>query len=122
MEFKENQAIYMQIVDFVCDQLLAGRWPEGERIVSVRELGVQLEVNPNTVMRAYVWLQEQGIIYNKRGIGLFVCENALQQIGDMQRRDFMEKELPEMYRRILLLGISMEEIVKEFEKYKQGRE
>ena len=57
MDFKETQAIYLQIVDLVCDNIMTGKWKAGERVPSVRELGVQLEVNPNTVMRAYDCLQ-----------------------------------------------------------------
>ena len=59
MDFKETQAIYLQIVDLVCDHIVTGKWKAQERIPSVRELGVQLEVNPNTVMRAYDYLQAQ---------------------------------------------------------------
>ena len=47
MDFKETQAIYLQIVDLVCDHIVTGKWKAQERIPSVRELGVQLEVNPN---------------------------------------------------------------------------
>ena len=70
MDFKETQAIYLQIVDLVCDHIVTGKWKAQERIPSVRELGVQLEVNPNTVMRAYDYLQAREIICNKRGVGL----------------------------------------------------
>lgn len=69
MDFKDTQAIYMQIADFVCDNIVSGKWSGDGRIPSVRELGMQLEVNPNTVMRAYEWLENRQIIYNKRGIG-----------------------------------------------------
>ena len=61
MDFKETQAIYLQIVDLVCDHIVTGKWKAQERIPSVRELGVQLEVNPNTVMRAYDYLQAREI-------------------------------------------------------------
>ena len=70
MDFKETQAIYLQIVDLVCDHIVTGKWKAQERIPSVRELGVQLEVNPNTVMRAYDYLQAREIICNKRGVSL----------------------------------------------------
>ena len=76
MDFKETQAIYLQIVDLVCDHIVTGKWKAQERIPSVRELGVQLEVNPNTVMRAYDYLQAREIICNKRGVGFFVTEGA----------------------------------------------
>jgi DNA-binding transcriptional regulator YhcF (GntR family) len=56
MQFKESQAIYLQIADYVCEQVLLKEWKTDERIPSVRELAVQLEVNPNTVMRTFDFL------------------------------------------------------------------
>lgn len=117
MDFKDTQAIYMQIADFVCDNIVTGKWGEDGRIPSVRELGMQLEVNPNTVMRAYEWLENHQVIYNKRGIGFFVNEDARRHILEEQRAAFLEQELPEFFRRMKLLGISGEEIASGFENY-----
>lgn len=118
MDFKETQAIYLQIVDFACDSILAGKWQADERVPSVRELGVQLEVNPNTVMRAYECLQEKGIIYNKRGVGYFVAADAAGKIVEERRSEFVGTELPELFRRMKLLDIPFEVLKKEYEKYR----
>ena len=59
MDFSSSRAIYLQIVDWVCAQIVSGHWLVGERVLSVRELGARLEVNPNTVMRSYEMLQNQ---------------------------------------------------------------
>ena len=79
MEFDQHKPIYLQIadaicerIDAICERILTGTWPEGERIPSVRECGISLEVNPNTVARSYDELSTEGIIHNKRGIGYFV--------------------------------------------------
>ena len=72
MNFKESKAIYLQIADRICDEVLLGQYQEEERIPSVREYAAVVEVNANTVMRSYDYLQTQGVIYNKRGIGYFV--------------------------------------------------
>ena len=72
MNFKESKAIYLQIADHICDEVLLGQYQEEERIPSVREYAAVVEVNANTVMRSYDYLQTQGVIYNKRGIGYFV--------------------------------------------------
>lgn len=119
MDFKDTQAIYMQIADFVCDEVIAGKWEGGTRIPSVRELGMQLEVNPNTVMRAYEWLENRQIIYNKRGIGFFVYEDAREQILRDRRSVFLGKELPELFRRLELLQISPEEVTERFREYRK---
>lgn len=116
MEFKDTQAIYLQIVDWVCDNIVGGKWNAGERIPSVRESGVLLEVNPNTVMRAYECLQNQNIIYNKRGLGFFVSEDASVRIMERKRSVFIGQVLPDFFRQMKLLDISWEVIHSEFEK------
>jgi DNA-binding transcriptional regulator YhcF (GntR family) len=76
MNFKESKAIYLQIADRICDEILLGQFAEEERIPSVREYATVVEVNANTVMRSFDYLQSQNIIYNKRGIGYFVATGA----------------------------------------------
>lgn len=71
MNFKESKAIYLQIADRICDEILLGQYQEEERIPSVREYAAMVEVNANTAMRSFDYLQSQDIIYNKRGIGYF---------------------------------------------------
>ena len=76
MNFKESRAIYLQIADRICDDILLGQYEEEWRIPSVREYASIVEVNANTVMRSYEYLQSQEVIYNKRGIGFFVASGA----------------------------------------------
>ena len=77
MNFKESKAIYLQIADRICDEILLGQFAEEERIPSVREYATIVEVNANTVMRSFDYLQSQNIIYNKRGIGFFEGRTGL---------------------------------------------
>ena len=116
MEFKETQAIYLQIGDYICEQILLGQWKEGERILSVRELGVVLEVNPNTVMRTYDFLQDRDIIFNKRGIGYFVSDDAEQKITRYRKKQFLEQDLPVVFKNMALLGMSFKELENEYHK------
>lgn len=119
MQFRESQAIYLQIADFVCEKLLLREWAPGERIPSVRELAIQLEVNPNTVMRTYEFLQQQGIIFNQRGIGFFAAQDAIRQATQYRREAFIEKDLPQVFRSLFLLGMDLEELRARYEKYKK---
>ena len=109
MEFKNKQAIYLQIADYVCDHILSGKWQAGEKIVSIRELAVQLEVNLNTVSRAYERLQQQGIIITKRGIGYFVDETAPAKIREIRRQQFFDEDLPEFIQKMRMLEIVSEQ-------------
>ena len=72
MTFSNDKAIYIQMADRLCDDILAGVYTDDERIPSVREYAVKLEVNTNTAVKAYDYLARDGIIYNKRGLGYFV--------------------------------------------------
>ena len=87
MEFNQNKPIYLQIADGISEKILSGELREGDRILSVRELGAELGVNPNTAMRSYEKLTADGIIYNQRGIGYFVSVGARAVALDKMRTD-----------------------------------
>ena len=106
MEFNNNKSIYLQICDAICEQILCGTLRPDERIPSVREYGAEIGVNPNTVMRSYEKLTNEGIIYNRRGIGYFISPEAKGNVLQTQRKEFLENELPEILRRMELLGIT----------------
>ncbi len=117
MDFRDKQAIYLQIAEYVSEQVLLGRWPVGDKIPSVRELAAELEVNPNTVMRTYEFLNQKGVISNKRGIGYFPADAATDRIRAYRREQFMENDLPVFFRNLYLLGIELSEIETRYEQF-----
>ena len=119
MQFRESRAIYLQIADFICERILLKQWKTDERIPAVRELAVQLEVNPNTVMRTYEFLQGQNIIHNQRGIGYFVSMDAVKSATQYRKTEFIEKELPNIFRNIYLLDMDVDELKPRYEKFKK---
>lgn len=110
MEFHELKPIYKQIIDTIGERVLTCQWKEGERVPSVRDFAAELGVNPNTVMRAYEYLQRNNIIQNSRGIGNFVCANARKMIMEMRKTDFINNQLPTVFRQIDILGIPWQQI------------
>lgn len=118
MEFRDKQAIYMQIADYFGNNILQDQWKADEKVPSVRQLAIELEVNPNTVMRTYTHLQESDIIYNKRGIGYFVSPNAKTILKAMIKQQFIEVELPEFYRKMQLIGLTIKDLEEMFKKMK----
>lgn len=112
MEFNANKSIYLQICDAICEQILSGTLRPDERIPSVREYGADIGVNPNTVMRSYEKLTGEGVIYNRRGIGYFISPGAREIVLEAQRKEFLENELPAVLKRMELLGISAEEVLR----------
>ena len=117
MEFKETPAIYIQIAQYVCEQILLKKWKLGDKLVSIRDLAVTMEVNPNTVQRAYDFLQQRNIIINKRGIGYFIEDEAMERILSFRREQFIENELPVFMRNIYLLQIDFKEIKLQFDQF-----
>ena len=111
MEFGQNQAIYLQIADHISERILSGTWKQEERIPSIRELSEEIQVNPNTVMRSYGYLQDLGIIYNQRGIGYFVAEDAYQKTLALKKQNFIRRELPRIFRMMDLLHLSCEDLL-----------
>ena len=100
MKFKESKSIYLQIADRICDEILQGQYTEEERIPSVREYAATVEVNANTVVRTYDYLQGQEIIHNKRGIGYFVSAGAKDRIIALRKNTFLHEDLPEFFRQV----------------------
>ncbi len=110
MEFRQNQAIYLQIADHITERILSGTWAEGERIPSIREMSEDIVVNPNTVMRSYGYLQDLGIIYNQRGIGYFVADDAYRKTLELKKKNFIRRELPRIFRTMDLLHLTCEDL------------
>ncbi|MFL9481239.1 GntR family transcriptional regulator [Chitinophagaceae bacterium LWZ2-11] len=121
MEFNSNRAIYLQIAEIICDKMLTGQFKEEERIPSVREMAVSLEVNPNTVMRTFEFLQSKDIIYNKRGIGYFVSTAGIKKAMDFRKDEFVNQELPNFFKTISLLNIDFEALETMYNTYNNSQ-
>ncbi|MBY0482564.1 MAG: GntR family transcriptional regulator [Chitinophagaceae bacterium] len=117
MDFKETPAIYLQISEYVCEQILLKKWNLGDKIISIRDLAIIMEVNPNTVQRAYDFLQQRDIIINKRGVGYFIDNDAMDLILAFRREQFMKNELPIFLKNMYLLKIDIKDIKPLFEQF-----
>lgn len=116
MEFKQQQAIYLQIADLVCEKILRRERRAKEKIPSVREMAITIEVNPNTVIRAYGYLEEKRIIYKQRGIGYFVAKNAYENTLKLKKDIFLQRELPAFFKTIKLLKMGFKDIEQLYKK------
>ena len=117
MKFNPHRAIYLQIGEHICEGILEGRWTVNQKLPSVREMAMAVEVNPNTVMRTYAELQNQAIIYNQRGIGFFVSPEARKNILSTKQEVFLKDELPRFFKTLELLDISFEKIQRLYQEY-----
>lgn len=118
MEFRDNEPIYLQIVAYVGQQILLGKWLAEQKIPSVRDMAIELQVNLNTVMRSYEYLENLGVIYNKRGLGFYVAQEGYEKVKQNRKERFVEQDLPVFFNNIYLLEISGQEILKWYEQFK----
>jgi GntR family transcriptional regulator len=120
MEFRDNEAIYLQIAAYVGQNILLNKWSAEQKIPSVRDLAIELQVNLNTVMRSYEFLESIGAIYNKRGLGFFVSPDGYGRVKAYRKERFVQHDLPVFFNNIYLLGIAPEEIMDWYAHFKSN--
>ncbi len=85
MRFDHEQPIYRQIKKEICQRIARGELAPGDKVLSLRDMALELKVNPNTVQRAYHELETEGLLFTRRGQGTFVVENEEESIR-LQKR------------------------------------
>jgi len=121
VEFKSRHAIYLQIAGHIYEKILHKEWLEGEKIASIRELALEIAVNPNTVARSYDYLEKQEIIHTKRGIGYFVSSEANKKIIDLKKTRFLQEDVPLFFKTMQLLQIDFAELSNKFHEIKNEK-
>ena len=120
MQFNENKAIYILIAARIADEIMLGVYKDDGRIPSVREYAARMEVNTNTALRSYAYLEQTGVIYQCRGLGYFTTPEARELIIKHYKEDFFGSFLPEMFSRMDILGIGIEEIEKLYNEHRKA--
>lgn len=120
MEFQSSKGIFLQIADNLCHQVLEGQLKPGDRVPSVRDLAVEYEVNRNTVMRTYSILEEAGIFDNKRGIGFFISEKAVELVLMNEKNNFFTNELPTFIHKVKILHLNSKDLNELITEIKQN--
>lgn len=116
-EFNNNKPIFRQIADKICDDVTYGVYPEEARLPSVREYAASMQVNANTVMRTYDMLAQQGIIYNKRGIGFFVATGAIDVIKHWHQQAFFSDEINYFFSRLKVMDVDPDTLARLYNEY-----
>ena len=107
MEFDNQRPIWLQIVEHI-RQGIAGTWGEGEKLPSVREWALELQVNPNTMVKALAQLEREGLITTRRGAGKYVAADSrlLTERARDEAREVTDRYLSQMKQ----LGYTKEDI------------
>ena len=120
MEFKDNIPIYLQTEQYLYRQIALGQLKAGEKIPSVRNLALELTVNVNTVQRALQQMNDQGILYTKRGEGNFVTEDT--ELLNQTKQSLIDNELEEFVQNMDKLGVKEESLVSTLQNYLKQRD
>lgn len=109
INLKSGTPIYLQIVDQVKLSALYGRYQAGDRLPPVRELAIELRINPNTVAKAYRILKDEGIIDSTPGGGNFIARQK-NSVAEQQKEDTLRKELKSIITNAEALGVNKERL------------
>ena len=112
-----GKAIYLVIADKIIDEILGGKLNPGDRIPSIRDYAAKVEVNHNTVSRAYDYLSDKGLIFNRRGIGYYIADDAVKIGSDIRSRELLGNEIEKIFAQLKLLGVSPDELKEKYKDY-----
>ncbi|MEX0298391.1 MAG: GntR family transcriptional regulator [Kordiimonas sp.] len=111
-DWTDDQPIYRQLRDKVVTAIMEGALAEGEALPSVRNIAVDLQINPLTASKAYQELVMDGLVEKKRGLGMFVIEGARSKLVEAERARFLDEEWPRVLETIRRLGFDADELLK----------
>lgn len=118
---KSGVPIYRQITDQVRHGIASGRLTPGEQLPTVRALAVDLKVNPNTVIKAYSWLEQQGVLTSEQGSGTFVAEPPALLLSPREREAKLLALCAEFLGQAAHYGFAADDVLRAIQKLSSGR-
>ena len=113
IQWSDGAPIYRQLKDRVIAMMLDGVLKPGDALPSVRQVAAEYQLNPITVSRAYQELADESLVEKRRGLGMFVTEEAAKKLLTSERERFLQDEWPAVAERITRLGLSTEELLRQ---------
>ena len=109
--FNDTEPLFLQIAQWLEDKIVTGQFQTDEQIPSTTELSQILKINPATVRKGVTLLVEKGLVYKKRGMGMFVAENAAENVRDERRVKFYDDYIAPLFEEAKRLGISRADLI-----------
>lgn len=120
---ESGKPIYVQMSEWIEDNILSGAFPEEAQIPSTTEISVQYRINPATALKGVQLLVDKNIIYKKRGLGMFVAKGAERRIRETRKQEFFDRYITALMSEAAKLQITREEIIKMIEEsFEKGAE
>jgi len=110
LDLKSGVPFYRQVIDQVKSSIVTGALEPGDRLPTVRQLAVELSVNPNTVARAYTELELTGLVETQMGSGTFVGQRAVQR-DDLERRRLLDQLCQEFLSKVSTHGFTLDDVL-----------
>ena len=110
LDFTGEKPIFQQIAEWLEDGILSGAFPEESQVPSITEFSVQYKINPTTALKGINLLVDAGVIYKKRGVGMFVQKGAADQLRAKRKESFYEHFVSGLVAEAKRLGIGREEL------------
>ena len=116
LRLESEKPIYVQLCEWLSDMIISRTIPEGEQIPSTTEISVEYKVNPATALKGINMLVDKGVIFKKRGLGMFVSVGAVEKLKAERQQDFQQTYVDKMCEEAKKLGISKNEIIAMIER------
>ncbi|NLX77494.1 MAG: GntR family transcriptional regulator [Clostridiaceae bacterium] len=116
INFEDERPIFIQIAEQIEDAILSGAYPEESQIPSSTEISVGLRINPATVLKGINILVDSGLVYKKRGIGMFVATGAVKILREKRKKEFYDKYILKLAAEAKRLNLSKDDIIAMIER------
>lgn len=116
LKFENEKPIYIQLAEWLSDNIISGQLKEEQQIPSTTEISVTYKVNPATALKGVNMLVEKGVIYKKRGLGMFVAKGAVEVLRKERQSEFFDNYVKTMVTEAKKLGLTKEEIMEMIER------
>ena len=116
LDFNSDRPIFQQIAEGLEDGILSGAFPEESQIPSITEFSVLYKINPATALKGINLLVEEGVVYKKRGVGMFVAEGAVQKLRKKRQDHFYANYISSLVDEAKRLGITREDVIAMIER------
>ncbi|MFD1706862.1 GntR family transcriptional regulator [Siminovitchia sediminis] len=112
----DGRPIFIQIAELIEDDILSGVLPEEAQVPSTNQFASFYKINPATAAKGVNLLVEEGILYKKRGIGMFVAEGARRKVIEKRKEHFFEQYVVTMIHEAKKLGMTKEQVIDMIQK------
>lgn len=116
MQFNQDKPIFIQVAEAIENQILDGLLKPEEQTPSTNDFQRVYQINPATARKGLNILVDEGILYKKRGMGMYVSEDAMEKITNKRQKEFFTTHIPELIKEIKRLNIPMDKLIKEIKK------